>query len=376
VEDLLRASDPLPAALVLHCRLLLGAGDVDRAVRQYKRAIESDPGVHDPELASRLGIRGPAESSSDDDDDDDDDDDTREVVDGKVRSSGTASADFQAEVEKPVVRMDGLKDEIRMKIIHPLAHADLYKAYGKTVGGGILMYGPPGCGKTHLARATAGEINANFVSVGISDVLDMWIGNSEKNLHSIFDQARRNKPCVLFFDEVDALAASRSDMRHGGARQLSNQFLSELDGIESSNDGVLILAATNAPWHLDSAFRRPGRFDRILFVPPPDGPARAAILRVMLKGKPTGEIDHDHVAKKTDGFSGADMKAVVDLAIEAKLREAMKDGIPKPLTTKDLTAAVANVRPSTREWFATARNYALYSNQGGAYDDVLKYLKL
>jgi transitional endoplasmic reticulum ATPase len=272
--------------------------------------------------------------------------------------------------------MDSLKDEIRMKIIHPITHSELYKAYGKTIGGGILMYGPPGCGKTFLARATAGEVRASFISIGINDVLEMWIGNSERNLHALFDRARRSRPCVLFFDEVDALAASRADMRHGGARQLINQFLAELDGVSASNEGVLILAATNAPWHLDAAFRRPGRFDRILFVPPPDGPARAGIVRLHLAGKPVQEIDHDQIARKTEGFSGADLKAVVDLAIEAKLREAMKEGIPKPMTTRDLLAAAAQVRPSTREWFSTARNYALYSNQGGVYDDILKYLKL
>ena len=213
-----------------------------------------------------------------------------------------------------------------MKIILPLEHPEMYKAYGKTVGGGILMYGPPGCGKTYLARATAGEVKAAFLSIGISDVLDMWIGSSEKNLHELFEQARRNKPCVLFFDEVDALGASRADMRHSGGRHLINQFLSELDGVDAANEGVLILAATNAPWHLDTAFRRPGRFDRILFVPPPDLPARAAILRLMLTGKPADGVDFDQVAKKTDDFSGADLKAVVDLAIEAKLRDAMKIG--------------------------------------------------
>ena len=238
------------------------------------------------------------------------------------------------------------------------------------------MYGPPGCGKTHLARATAGEIKAGFLSVGLNDVLDMWIGNSEKNLHELFEQARRARPCVLFVDEVAALGASRSDLRHSAARQLINQFLAELDGVQSSNEGVLVLAATNAPWHLDPAFRRPGRFDRILFVPPPDGPARTAILRILCRGKPVREIDYEHLARKADGFSGADLKAVVDLAVEAKLRGALRDGVPKPLATGDLQAAAGSVKPSTREWFATARNYALYSNQGGTYDDVLKYLRL
>ncbi len=165
-------------------------------------------------------------------------------------------------------------------------------------------------------------------------------------------------------------------MRQNAGRMLINQFLSEMDGVKASNEGVLILAATNAPWHLDSAFRRPGRFDRILFVPPPDGAARAAILRLHLRGKPTDDVDVNHLAKKAEGFSGADLRAVVDLAVEAKLRQAMKSGVPEPLTTKDLAAAVSSRKPTTREWFATARSYALYSNQGGIYDDILTYLKL
>jgi len=238
------------------------------------------------------------------------------------------------------------------------------------------MYGPPGCGKTYLARATAGEIKAGFIAVGINDVLDMWIGNSERNLHELFEQARNHAPCVLFFDEADALGASRSDMRHHAGRQLINQFLAEMDGVKSSNEGVLVLAATNAPWHLDSAFRRPGRFDRVLFVPPPDAAARAAIFRIQCRGKPIEEIDYDHLGRKTEGCSGADLKAVVDFAIERKLQQALKAGVPKPLTTRDLTTAAGSLRPTTKEWFATARNYALYSNQGGIYDDILRYLKI
>jgi SpoVK/Ycf46/Vps4 family AAA+-type ATPase len=238
------------------------------------------------------------------------------------------------------------------------------------------MYGPPGCGKTHLARATAGEIKASFMAIGINDVLEMWIGNSERNLHQVFDDARSSRPCVLFFDEVDALGARRSDMQHSAGRHLINQFLAEMDGVKSSNEGVLILAATNAPWHVDPAFRRPGRFDRVLFVPPPDAEARAGILRILCRGKPVGDIDYVQLAKKTEQFSGADLKAVVDIAIESKLKQAMKTGKPTPLTTSDLAAAAAALKPTTKEWFSTARNHALYANQGGIYDDILKYLKL
>lgn len=382
LEDLVKMPDAPAKAFVLHARILAGIGEVEQAVEQYKRGVARDRSAADIEFAQRLGIRAVPEAESTEptyqpgaDDD--------EVSDGRVRQSWQGTDDAAiAEIERPKITfadvggMEELKEEIRLKIIHPLTHAEMYKAYGKSIGGGILMYGPPGCGKTHLARATAGEVKAGFIAVGIHDVLDMWIGNSERNLHTLFEQARRNAPCVLFFDEVDALGASRTDMKTSAGRHLINQFLSELDGVKASNEGVLILGATNAPWHLDSAFRRPGRFDRILFVPPPDTSARAAVLRLHLRGKPQEDVDYDAVAKKADGFSGADLKAVVDITIETKLRDAMKSGVPAPIRTKDLTASIGAQKPTTREWFATAKNYALYSNQGGTYDDILKYLKI
>lgn len=239
-----------------------------------------------------------------------------------------------------------------------------------------MLYGPPGCGKTFLARATAGQVKARFINVGLNDVLDMWIGNSEKNLHQLFEMARRHKPCVLFFDEVDALGASRSDMRQSAGRNLINQFLAELDGVDSDNEGVLVLGATNAPWHLDAAFRRPGRFDRIIFVAPPDAPGRAAILQLLLRDKPTQQPDLQAVAKKTEGYSGADLQAVVDICIEQKLRQSFRTGVPEPITTRDLLEAASKHKPSTQEWFNTARNYALYANQAGLYDEILDYLRI
>ena len=122
---------------------------------------------------------------------------------------------------KPCGGMEELKEEIRLKIVHPLAHPELYRAYGKPIGGGILMYAPPGCGKTHLARATAGEVRAHFLAVGIDDVLDMWIGASERNLHAIFEQARGHRPCVLFFDEVDALGTPGAGQAGRGRQTFS-----------------------------------------------------------------------------------------------------------------------------------------------------------
>jgi SpoVK/Ycf46/Vps4 family AAA+-type ATPase len=373
------AVGPAPEVSLLYARALMGCGENERAAHHYRRAVEADGALADPALEEQLGVTAPRPGRSPIGEDESDDERMR-VPTEEPRRPGAAF-----ELERPKIcfadvgGMESVKEEIRLKIIYPLTRPELYKAYGKAVGGGILMYGPPGCGKTHLARATAGEVKARFIAVGIADVLNMWVGESERNLHELFEQARQNTPCVLFFDEVDALGASRADLRHSGGRQLVNQFLSELDGVNASNEGLLILAATNAPWHIDPAFRRPGRFDRIVFVPPPDEAARAAITTIMLAGKPTDLVDAEAVARKTEGFSGADLKAMVDVAIEAKLREEISGragGGPEPLRTKDLLAAARQLKPTTREWFATARNHALYSNQGGSYDAVLDYLKL
>jgi len=396
VESLTKSPKAPSRALVLHARLAIKAGEPRLAAQLFARIREMDPTFSDPALEQELGnylpkrlspvlppkaanplvgpeaeLENPFPSMGDGEGDE-----------AQRLPAGDLPDDGAVELEKPELNfsdvggMDRVKEEIRMKIILPLKQPELFKAYGKKAGGGILLYGPPGCGKTFLARATAGEVNAGFLAVGINDVLDMWIGQSEKNLHAIFEQARSHRPCVLFFDEVDALGANRTDMLKSGGRQMINQFLSELDGVSSSNDGVLILAATNAPWHLDPAFRRPGRFDRIIFVPPPDAPARASVLRLMLRGKPADAVDFDAVAKKTDGFSGADLKAVVDLAVEAKLTEAMKTGRIAPIVSKDLLDAAKRHKPTVRDWFDTARNYALYANQSGLYDDILAHLKL
>lgn len=364
------------AGEVLRARCLAAVGD-GSAASVYARAVERDPTVADDELSRKFGSSPtPAKvtAAGDSDGTDAEKDSDEDGDDEHARESSIA--------ERPKITfadvggMQSVKDEIAIKIIEPLKNPEIFAAYGKKIGGGILMYGPPGCGKTHLARATAGEVKARFLSIGIHDVLDMYLGNSERNLHAIFEEARRSTPCVLFFDEVDALGAKRADFSSTVGRNVINQFLNELDGVKSSNEGVLVLAATNAPWSLDSAFRRPGRFDRILFVPPPDAAARASILRVLVQGKPVGPIDFERVAAKTNDFSGADLKAVVDLALESLLRDALKRGKPAPLDDKVLIDAAKKVNPSTKEWFASARNHVLYANQGGIYDDVAKYLGL
>ena len=371
VEELVSRQKVTERMLVICAKSLVREKSIDYAQEMYERILEHNPDFEDKELDENL--RMPSFDFGDEDDFDEDD------PFGFGFEGGLDDKDFFMEKPdisfKDVGGMEKVKEEIDLKIIKPLENAELYAAYGKKIGGGILLYGPPGCGKTYLAKATAGEINANFISVGISDILDMWIGRSEKNMGYIFEVARRNTPCVLFFDEVDALGASRSDMKNSSGRHVINQFLSELDGVDGSNDGILVIGATNAPWHLDPAFRRPGRFDRIIFVPPPDQLSKEKILEIIMNEKPKEKIDYKKIVEHTKYFSGADIKAMVDIAIEEMLKIALKTGVPEPINTNDLIQASKKHHASTREWFNTAKNYALFANESGIYDEILKYIK-
>lgn len=367
-------------AHLLYAKLFLKEEDGESAREQYETAIKLNSSLADPNLLKRIEQAGGTKSTKDPSPGasnswqagaymDGDDDSFDEIEDLKHDFLQKADVDFEK-----VGGMEEVKKTIRMKILLPLQQKDLFEAYGKKAGGGVLLYGPPGCGKTLISKATAGEINANFFSIGLHQILEMWIGKSEQKLHEIFELARNTKPSVLFFDEIDALAADRRDMRGSAARTVINQFLSEMDGDQSDNDEVLVLGATNAPWHLDSAFLRPGRFDRLIFVPPPDEQARAEIIEVIADGKPVQNLDVAALAKRTKGFSGADIKAVFDRAIEGALEKAMETGEIIPVTNKELNKARKQVKPSTTKWFESAKNYALYANQSGLYDEVLEYL--
>jgi transitional endoplasmic reticulum ATPase len=364
----------------------------DQAREYDAKARQADPDVRDEGLEKDLGgtsapqpppvpkeMNRPIAAEANESDGDEESGPDSYGFDPREDSPSNLHPDLPVEFERPKVKfedvggMSAVKEEIRMKIIHPLKNPDLFRQYGKKIGGGVLLYGPPGCGKTLLSRATAGEIKATFLSIGIHQVLDMWLGNSEKNLHKIFELARQNTPAILFFDEVDALASDRTTMKQSAGRNVINQFLAEMDG-NDNNEGILVLGATNAPWQVDPAFRRPGRFDRVLFVPPPDEDARASIIALMAEGKPVHKLDARALAKRTKDFSGADLKAVFDIASEEKLAIAMRENRIVPITTDDLIRAAKSMQPSTKAWFESAKNYALYANQSGFYNDVLAFL--
>jgi SpoVK/Ycf46/Vps4 family AAA+-type ATPase len=273
--------------------------------------------------------------------------------------------------------MEQVKQRLETAFLGPMRNPELAKMYGKSLRGGLLLYGPPGCGKTFIAKAVAGELGARFYSVSLADVLDQWLGAAERNIKEIFGTARRNSPCVLFLDEVDAIGHRRSRIGSGwtGLRSAVNQLLTEMDSVGSDNEGVFILAATNHPWDVDPALRRPGRFDRTVLVLPPDAVARESILRYHLRDRPLARIDVNVLVRRTEDFSGADLAHLTDSAAELALADSVRTGKVRPIGMPDFLAALGEVGPSTGAWLQTARNVAQFANAGGEYDELLAYLK-
>jgi len=298
-----------------------------------------------------------------------------------VSDHGTVNTDDIIEAEDSSIYLDDVggmhqvKKRLNLTFLAPLKNPELVKRYGKKTSSGLILYGPPGCGKTFIARALAGEIGAKFFTVSLADILDMYIGESEKKLHEIFETARRNTPAVLFFDELDAIGQKRSNLKNSGMRTLVNQLLNEMDSVEGNNEGLFILAATNLPWDIDSALKRPGRFDRVVPVFPPDEEAREHILRYHLRDTPFEDVDVDSIAKQTELFSGADLAHLVQSAIEVVFEESLETGEARAVRNADFEQPLKEVKPSTRQWFESARNYAMFANQSGAYDDLLEYIR-
>jgi AAA+ superfamily predicted ATPase len=434
LDSLRKAVDAMPEDVPLRLHLatmLLRAGQHDEAVRQLGAVLQRDPGnaqalglLRDPLLGSQES--GPAQTASQPPtapaglgdisaersavppppsgppqpdrahepgtapqyDWSQAEDELRDVLpamfigegEADSASAGIDEADaYDAEhaglTLADVAGMTEVKQRLEAAFLAPMRNPELRRLYGKSLRGGLLLYGPPGCGKTFIARAVAGELGAKFIAVSFADIIDMFVGQSERNIHELFEIARRNAPCVLFLDEVDAIGQKRSQLRHTPLRSAVNQLLLELDDVSGNNEGVFLLAATNHPWDVDSALRRPGRFDRTLLVLPPDAAAREGVFRYHLKDRPVAGIDLAKLAKQTDGYSGADIAHICETAAERALMDSVRLGEPRMIGTPDLEAAIAEVKPSLGSWFDVARNVALFANEGGSYDDLADYLR-
>ncbi|NUT05777.1 MAG: ATP-binding protein [Hamadaea sp.] len=293
-----------------------------------------------------------------------------------VRAAASASVWY---AERPAVTLADVaglaevKQHLDTTFLAPLRNPELAAAFGQTPGGSLLMYGPPGCGKTFIARAISGDLGASFIHVTLADLLSKWIGESEKAIQSVFRHARAAAPCVIFFDEFDALGGRRTSGGSQTMRMLVTQLLEELDGVAGSNDGVYFLAATNRPWDIDSALRRPGRIDRTVLVLPPDAVARAAIIQDALAGRPADGVDVVAVAAATEGFSGADLSHLTTRVLQRAMVESMESGALVQVTTDAVLAAAGDITPSTTSWFDQVAPVLEYGVDDGTFDQLRAY---
>ena len=421
LDSLRRAVEAMPDDIPLRVHLatlLLSAGQRDEAIRHVGAVLQRDPGntaaldllregptpaeaagatdFSAERSVARPGSANPAEARGDaaagrspQYDWSQAENELRDVLPARFVGEGDAADSAAAGLDAAdaydaehagltladVAGMTEVKQRLEAAFLAPMRNPDLRRLYGKSLRGGLLLYGPPGCGKTFIARAVAGELGARFIAVSFADIIDMFVGQSERNIHELFEIARRNAPCVLFLDEVDAIGQKRSQLRHTPMRSAVNQLLLELDDISGNNEGVFLLAATNHPWDVDSALRRPGRFDRTLLVLPPDAAAREGVFRYHLRERPVAGIDLAKLAKQTDGYSGADIAHICETAAEQALMDSVRRGEPRMIGPSDLEAAIGEVKPSLGAWFDTARNVALFANEGGTYDDLAAYLR-
>lgn len=321
----------------------------EKAIDNYNKALKLNPDFKDAQNRLELTLSKKEK--------------TKETTLG-AEPGTLAKVEF---VEKPkinfndVAGMDQAKEVINESIVYPFKKPELAKKYGKIAGGGIMFYGPPGCGKTFMAKATAGQCDVNLIHARISEIVDMYAGNTEKNLHRVFETARRSAPAVVFFDEMEGLGGKREGDMQGFQRMAVNQFLAEMDGLESTTENTLIVGATNAPWDVDAALKRAGRFGRTIYIGLPDTNSRTQLFKLYTKNRPVsksvGGLAWWRLARATEGYSSADVKQICDDAATIPWKEAYGGGRERPVQMKDFLKAIRKRKSSLTEWFGTVKKH-------------------
>jgi len=276
-----------------------------------------------------------------------------------------------------VVGLEKVKAELRRDILYHLKHGDLAREYGLSLKGGIMMFGPPGCGKTFITKAVAGEAEVNFIEAKISDIYDMWVGSEAKALKHLFAKARKSTPCILFFDEMELLGGNReSTGHHVWARQALNAFLTEVDGATNNNEGILIIGATNAPWLVDPALKRNGRLGKFIYVPPPDTSMREGLFKMYLAGRPLdGDIDYAKLAAASGECNAADIPAICNEAAKLAWEDSIISGVKRKISMVDMQASLKKETYNMKEWFQNVKQHMAIETNKSLYSELNDSLK-
>lgn len=261
-----------------------------------------------------------------------------------------------------VAGLEDVKRTIRVRMIDPVKYPEKYAVYKKKTGGGVLLYGPPGTGKTMIAKAIANEVGAKFYAVKGSDIVSKWVGESEKNINSLFETARKDKLAIIFIDEMDSLFGQRGQDTHNDKRV--NEFLQQIDGFIGKNPNLLLLGATNRPWDVDGAAVRSGRFSEKIYVKLPDEAARLYLFKRQLAELPlANDVDLEKLVRLTENYSGADIAEVCDLAKEEPLKKYIETDTKQDIMMSDFEKAISKVKP-----LVSPQEIARFEKYAGTYE--------
>ncbi len=306
------------------------------------------------------------------------------IQDGQIKKMSFYKSTIKFDM---VIGLNKVKKYMNDNIVLALKKPELFKKYGKKLGTGTLLYGPPGVGKTYIINAVAGEAGANVIIARINQIVDMYTGNTEKNLHAIFEQARDNAPCIIIFDEVDALGVKRSGGGEGGEssamRLAVNQFLVEMNGIESNPEGIFVMGTTNQPWDIDAALKRSGRFSDAIYLSPPRYKDRKMLFELYTRNKPRHHLSYGRLSRATAGYSPADIEKICDKAAMRPLLHEHTRNKERKLNMKDMMSILKDKDvsgSSLDEWYAMVKKDVISKTEtqivDGKKQEIVKEGKL